>query len=61
MQRVKTYTAATGIVHGIGQQVVDIYQHCRDQEQVGRFPLLPEENAGDQRRDQEVQKQVKHL
>jgi hypothetical protein len=54
MQRVKSDAASSRIINGIGQKMVEINQGRGCHDRKGGFPVLPEEDANDNGRDDKM-------
>lgn len=59
MEWVKTDTAATGIIDGISQKMIQIHQHSAHHEKIGFLPLLAEKSDNDSSGNQKMQYQMK--
>jgi len=55
MQRMKTYTAAPGIVYGISKKMIDIHQHSGNHDHIGGLPLFSEKQKRHDCRDDKMQ------
>jgi hypothetical protein len=60
MQRMETDTATGWVVDRIRKDMVDVHQHRRDHQAVGKLPAISEEQADQYRRDNKMQGQVKN-
>ncbi|MBC6996145.1 hypothetical protein H9S92_18385 [Lewinella lacunae] len=58
MQGVKMDAATVRLKNGVGQQVIQIHQHGRQQQQISPFPILPKAEKGDEKRESEMQEIV---
>ncbi len=54
MERMETDAAAVRIVHRLGQEMIEIHEHRGDHDEVGQFPVPPEDHSGDDRRNDEM-------
>lgn len=45
MQWMEPNTTAIGVVYRISNQVVDIYEHCRDHNEISQLPVFSKEEA----------------
>ena len=61
MKRMKTDAASAGVEDGGGQQMVKIYQHGQQKDQVSSLPLRPVESVSYQCREDEVKEIVNDL
>ena len=61
MQRMKADTATTWIVHRIGQEMIQVDQHCTHHDQPGFQERFGIDNPSDGRRYREVQNHVDDL
>lgn len=55
VERVKADAATVGIKNGVGQQVVQVYEHGGQHDEPGVFPLFPEKYPGYEAGCQKVQ------
>lgn len=49
MQRVVVNTASVGLENRVSHQVIQIYQHRRQEKQIYSFPILSKKPAGDKK------------
>ena len=58
MQHVKTNAASTGMENRRSQQMIQVHQHCCEQDEVVALPVLPVVKPGDESRKDQVEKIV---
>jgi hypothetical protein len=61
VQGMKSDAAATGVVYGGCQQMIEIYQHGRHHQNIGQFPVMAKKQQDDNRRNDEMQGEVYDL
>lgn len=49
MELMETDAAAVRFVHRVGQEMIEVHEHRGDHDEVGQFPVPPEDQSGDDR------------